>query len=351
MPTFINNTITANFITYTGTTYGGGIFVDWGTPSGQNNIIYGNSASTGPDCYGTMFFNYSCSSTLLSGIGNITDNPMFVNPAAHNFNLQAGSPCIDTGDPSSPLDPDSTRADMGALYFDQSATNPDVIVELTYVSGSPVPPGGGNLTFDVYVANQDIIPADFDAWLAAEYAGGPPTTLVMRSFTSYMPGWAINRPGMFFPIPGSWAAGGYMFWGRVGSEPSVVWDESGFPFVKLGSDYIEGYVPTPVAGAPNPFDKIDKSNGISAGELGLISTHPNPFNPSTVIRYQLSVVSFVKLSIYDVGGRKVAELVNGWRDAGMHEVTFDASTLPSGVYFAQLNTGAIQYTQKLLLVK
>ena len=351
MPTFINNTISGNFITYTGTTYGGGIFVDWGIPSGQNNIIYGNSASAGPDCYGTMFFNYSCSSTLLSGTGNITDNPMFVNPTAENYTLQAGSPCIDTGDPSSPLDPDSTRADMGAFYYDQSATNPDVIVELTYVSGSPVPPSGGNLTFDVYVANQDIIPADFDAWLAAEYAGGPPTTLVMRSFTNYMPGWAINRPGMFFPIPGSWAAGGYMFWGRVGDEPDMIWAESGFPFVKLGSDYIEGFVPTKVAGAPNPFDNIDKIHEISAGEFDLISAYPNPFNPSTVISYQLPVDRFVTLAVYDVSGRRVAELVHGWQDAGGHEVVFDGSSLPSGVYFARLTLSELTSTQKLLLVK
>jgi hypothetical protein len=47
----------------------------------------------------------------------------------------------------------------------------------------------------------------------------------------------------------------------------------------------------------------------------------------------------------------IVEIADGWRDAGVHEVTFDASGLPSGVYLAQLSTGTNQHTQKLLLVK
>ena len=54
-----------------------------------------------------------------TGSGNIDADPLFVDPVNGDFHLQAGSPCIDTGDPSSPLDPDGTRADMGAYYFDQ----------------------------------------------------------------------------------------------------------------------------------------------------------------------------------------------------------------------------------------
>jgi hypothetical protein len=54
---------------------------------------------------------------------NIFLNPMFVNPGAGNYHLQSGSPCIDAGDPTSLLDPDSTIADIGAFYFDQLPVN------------------------------------------------------------------------------------------------------------------------------------------------------------------------------------------------------------------------------------
>jgi hypothetical protein len=53
-----------------------------------------------------------------TGTGNIDADPLFVDPVNGDFHLQPGSPCIDTGDPNSALDPDGTPADMGAYYFD-----------------------------------------------------------------------------------------------------------------------------------------------------------------------------------------------------------------------------------------
>ncbi|MEA2095484.1 MAG: T9SS type A sorting domain-containing protein, partial [Candidatus Cloacimonadota bacterium] len=56
-----------------------------------------------------------------AGVGNIDSDPLFVAPANGNYHLSADSPCIDAGDPTSPFDPDSTIADMGAYYYDQGA--------------------------------------------------------------------------------------------------------------------------------------------------------------------------------------------------------------------------------------
>jgi hypothetical protein len=61
---------------------------------------------------------------------------------------------------------------------------------------------------------------------------------------------------------------------------------------------------------------------------------PNPFNPSTTIRFDLPEPSQVSLAIYDILGRKVAELENGMKDAGYHSTTWNASAVASGVYFA-----------------
>src|SRR5205085_11330617 len=64
---------------------------------------------------------YSDLSESRTGAGNITADPLFVNPAAHDYHLQFGSPAIDTGDPASPFDPDGTRTDMGYSPYRHSS--------------------------------------------------------------------------------------------------------------------------------------------------------------------------------------------------------------------------------------
>jgi chitinase len=83
----------------------------------------------------------------------------------------------------------------------------------------------------------------------------------------------------------------------------------------------------------------------------LFNNYPNPFNPSTTIRYELPKTSQVILSVYDILGREVSVLVNERKDAGVHEVKFDAAGLASGVYFYRLQAGNFVQTRKLLLVR
>ena len=78
---------------------------------------------------------------------------------------------------------------------------------------------------------------------------------------------------------------------------------------------------------------------------------PNPFNPRTAISYQLSADSDVELSVFDMNGRKVASLVNGFRTAGYHEVNWDASRFSSGIYFYRLVAGDFVDTKKMVFVK
>ncbi|MBU0518044.1 T9SS type A sorting domain-containing protein, partial [bacterium] len=226
-----------------------------------------------------------------------------------------------------------------------------VTIDLTYLSGSPVPAGGGNIYFDVYAENVSASPQDFDAWLEMAYEGGPPTTVVLRSFTNYQPGWSINRPNMFYPIPAPYPAGNYTFAGKVGVNPNTAWDESSFPFVKEGASAGAAFVPFAVDGAPNPFDVIEEDHEAISSEFVLISAYPNPFNPTTAISIQLSAFSKVNLSVYDISGKKVAVLMDGYRAAGMHEVTFDGSTLSSGVYLAKLTAEDVSAVSKMMLVK
>ncbi|HEX7343567.1 MAG TPA: T9SS type A sorting domain-containing protein, partial [bacterium] len=78
---------------------------------------------------------------------------------------------------------------------------------------------------------------------------------------------------------------------------------------------------------------------------------PNPFNPTTTLSFELPQAGSVKLSVYNVTGREVATLVNGWRDAGNHEVTFDATGLASGLYVYQLTAGDFHAIGKMMLLK
>ncbi len=78
---------------------------------------------------------------------------------------------------------------------------------------------------------------------------------------------------------------------------------------------------------------------------------PNPFNPNTVISYQLPVAGNVLLKVYDVLGNEISTLVNEEKPAGSYEVKFDASGLSSGVYFYRLQVGEFVQTRKMILLK
>lgn len=86
-------------------------------------------------------------------------------------------------------------------------------------------------------------------------------------------------------------------------------------------------------------------------QIAILDNYPNPFNASTVIRYELSKQADTKLSVFDMLGRKVAVLVDGHMPAGSHSVRFNAETLPSGVYISRIQTGETADTHTMTLIK
>ena len=215
---------------------GGGMWTRLGQTTMRNNIFWGNISHLGMQIYAEQetiaVAEYNDIQGGWPGVGNIDADPLFADTANGDFHLtwtgypandSSKSPCIDTGDPSSPLDPDTTRADIGALFFDRRLM-------------------------------------------------------------------AIAEPQ---PLSeGSWR--------------------------------------------PDIFS---------------LRNYPNPFNSSTVLRYALPAPSPVTIDIYDILGRKLLTLADGIQPAGSHQLLWDASEVPSGVYFYRLQAGQVSQTRRMMLIK
>ncbi len=83
----------------------------------------------------------------------------------------------------------------------------------------------------------------------------------------------------------------------------------------------------------------------------VISNYPNPFNPSTKISYNIFQDDYVKLEVFSSIGERIIILYEGFKTAGEYETIFDASALPSGIYYLRMMLGNNQYTRKILLQK
>ena len=85
--------------------------------------------------------------------------------------------------------------------------------------------------------------------------------------------------------------------------------------------------------------------------FSLSQNYPNPFNPVTKISFSIPANSYTRLTVYDIYGKQVAELVNSELEAGTYNIDFDAGNLGSGVYFYKIETGKFSETRKMMLVK
>ena len=92
-------------------------------------------------------------------------------------------------------------------------------------------------------------------------------------------------------------------------------------------------------------------NFVAPAVFTLNQNYPNPFNPTTMISYSIPAGSNVKLSVYNAIGKVVSVLENGFKEAGLYNVSFNASNLPSGLYFYKIEAGQFSSTRKMMLVK
>jgi len=85
--------------------------------------------------------------------------------------------------------------------------------------------------------------------------------------------------------------------------------------------------------------------------FSLGQNYPNPFNPSSTINYSIVKADLVKLTVYNVLGIKVSNVVNEFKSAGNYSVNFNAADLPSGIYFYKIEAGQFSQVKKMMLIK
>ncbi len=133
------------------------------------------------------------------------------------------------------------------------------------------------------------------------------------------------------------------------------------PVVSIGREQNKGLDPRPVQGgeaytnlAEYPITAVEYIpvfTNEKPKSYKLSQNYPNPFNPTTSIRFDLPETANVTLSVYNVMGQKVATLINGKVNAGVHQVEWNAADLPSGMYIYRLEAGATIISHKMMLLK
>jgi hypothetical protein len=243
------------------------------------------------------------------GDSNIVADPMFVNdtiPTSEmnfDFHLQAYSPATDKGDPNI-LDIDESRSDIGMFGGPLGE-------RYVYIDLPPRTPQNFSFTFDstynILTLNWDMATeADFSHYniyrdTASGFTPGK-QNLIAQTDTSYFVDdlSKIESKAVYYKIT---AVDNQENESQPGNEIAVIVTDV-IPVIEIIRDYI------------------------------LYQNYPNPFNPTTVIRYDIPYQSNVEIIIFDILGRKVKTLVsNEQKQPGRYEVIFNASNLPSGVYF------------------
>ncbi len=346
-----NNTIVGNHSSGGGSGAagkGGGILV-WATSvQATNNIILGNTQTTGEQIVqisgGPSDITYSLVENGWTGTGNIDLYPQFGDSL---FYLSTSSPCVDAGnpdlsfnDPEDPMNPGFAEfPSLGGLRNDIGAYG-----------------GSGSSLLVSFFLSKINLPDSLDLG-SISVGDTTSTTLVISNEGS--------GPLLIDSI--------YI----NNNLENVITIDQAFPLeqsqfekdtinvnwipVSEGSLNDTLWIFHSAENLPNPYglkitgsatiSSVPGEENISPDKFYLSQNYPNPFNPSTTIAYSIPRAGNVSVKVYDVLGNEISTLVNKEQTGGTYKVDFDASKLTSGIYFYQLTSGSFQQIKKMLLIK
>ncbi|TKJ41122.1 hypothetical protein CEE37_05490 [candidate division LCP-89 bacterium B3_LCP] len=246
----------------------------------------------------------------------------------------------------------NVAADLYYIAVEDSTLYPFSLPELA-ISATPsgsviIPSQGGTIDFNITLENMSGNTLSFDIWteirLPNNISFGPtinralnlPPTIISRDLTQGVPAGA--------------PAGTYTYYAFVGDQSQQsVWTYGSFDFTKSGIDGSTSGFVFPDCQEIEIFGSVDETKTVISPEMKPPS--PNPFNPTTVVEFAIPKPDHVKLALFNSMGRKVLDIVDGYRQAGQHQLTVNAGHLPSGVYFLRFEASGISQVSKALLVK
>ncbi len=365
IPVFDNCLIMNNIIAFNS---GFGISYFEGTLQNSYNDVYGNSLPDWHDCS--------------AGTGSFSDDPLFVNQAGNDFHLQSGSPCINAGNPSSIYnDSDGSRNDMGAFGGPYIVGDDKEWLSVTPLSGSISPDGSQNLmvklnainltTGHTYNANiiissndpvDPVITIPVELSVISSSTSPEIVNLYDFSITNYE-SYIINLDTCVIDNDDDVST---MTWEVTTTSPKIIifsenrtvfiscndhgWNGAADITFKVTDPQLE-YDENTVECTVNIPTSIDDLLDYIPNGFCLEQNYPNPGYPRTTIIYGMPKAADVSVSIYDLNGLLLLELVNGKEPSGYHSVIWETYDWPEGTYIIKMVAVDFVQTRKCLLIK
>ena len=319
-----------------------------------------------------------CDTELLPGSENIQADPVLLDPLLGNWNLAPTSPCIDTGAPDGPLDPDGSRADMGAFFYNQAP----LMLVINEINYHPIS------NFDTQdwaeIFNPTDVAIDLTGWkfkdeghsfiFPANSIIAPQGYLVVaenrNAFLTHFPDVSPVAGDLDFGF-----SGGGEFLTLTDPDDTVIdgvnySDNSPWPTqpdgygptlelinYELDNSLPSSWVASENHGTPGAVNGSTLLSNAQDRPLALpMAAVPNPFNPVCELCFSLEKPAKVVLSVFDLRGRKLITLLSDQKSSGLHRVAWngrnaEGGKLASGVYFARLKIDNESTVIKLTLIK
>ncbi len=252
--------------------------------------------------------------------GNIFMNPLFADTSNFDFHLTQNSPCIDAGDPSSPLDPDGTITDIGRFYFNQGF--PVIASSVTSLDFGMVLIGQqSDLDLTIYNIGTDLLVLDsvYNLMPQFTHSWNQPDSLIL-------PGDSLTVLITFTPV-----------------DTNLIVDT-------LSIENNDHPLQLQLSGEGSVVVGIEDQSEIPK-LYALYAAYPNPFNPITTIEFDLPRQSFVILKVYNILGEELSSLLEKQMNPGRHKYIWNAGNFASGIYFFRINANEFSMVRKIILVR